>query len=93
MEINSTHTNSITTDLLKMFTEGLNNDLFDTPQSCMEIEFDDARKARRKLFDTNKIPMKDNSTRLYTIRLVQARKSDHPEVSEKLFETKKIEKI
>ncbi|CAF1622622.1 unnamed protein product, partial [Adineta ricciae] len=79
MEINSTHTNSITTDLLKMFTEGLNNDLFDTPQSCMEIEFDDARKARRKLFDTNKIPMKESSTRLYTIRLVQARKSDHPE--------------
>ncbi|CAF4543451.1 unnamed protein product, partial [Rotaria sp. Silwood2] len=76
MEINSTNSNSITIDLLKMFTEGINNDLFETPQSCMEMEFDDARKTRRKLFDTNKIPMKDNSTRLYTIRLVQARKSD-----------------
>ncbi|CAF3696728.1 unnamed protein product [Rotaria sordida] len=79
MEINSTNSNSITIDLLKMFTEGINNDLFETPQSCIEMEFDDARKTRRKLFDTNKIPMKDNSTRLYTIRLVQARKSDQTE--------------
>ncbi len=80
MEINSTHSNSITIDLLKMFTEGLNNNLCETPQDCIEIEFDDARKTRRKLFDTNKIPTKDNSTRLYTIRLVQARKSDQTEV-------------
>ncbi|CAF2141597.1 unnamed protein product [Rotaria magnacalcarata] len=79
MEINSTNTNSITSDLLKMFTEGINNDPFENPQSCIEMEFDDARKARRKLFDTTKIPMKENSTRLYTIRLVQARKSDQTE--------------
>ncbi|CAF4341252.1 unnamed protein product, partial [Adineta steineri] len=51
----------------------------ETPQTCMEIEFDDARKTRRKLFDTTKIPAKENSTRLYTIRLVQARKSEHTE--------------
>jgi len=81
MEINSTNSNSITIDLLKMFTEGLNNNLCEIPQDCIEIEFDDARKTRRKLFDTNKIPTKDNSTRLYTIRLVQARKSDQTEVN------------
>jgi hypothetical protein len=80
MEITSINSNSITIDLLKMFTEGINNNLFETPQTCIEIEFDDARKTRRKLFDTNKIPMKENSTRLYTIRLVQARKSDQTEV-------------
>ena len=66
-----------------MFTEGIQNNLFETPQTCVEIEFDDARKTRRKLFDTNKLPTKENSTRLYTIRLVQARKSDQPEVGEK----------
>jgi hypothetical protein len=80
MEITSINSNSITIDLLKMFMEGINNNLFETPQTCIEIEFDDARKTRRKLFDTNKIPMKDNSTRLYTIRLVQARKSDQTDV-------------
>lgn len=80
MEINSNHSNSLTIDLLKMFTEGIQNNLFETPQTCVEIEFDDARKTRRKLFDTNKLPTKENSTRLYTIRLVQARKSDQPEV-------------
>ncbi len=80
MEINSNHSNSLTIDLLKMFTEGIHNNLFETPQTCIEIEFDDARKTRRKLFDTNKLPTKDNSTRLYTIRLVQARKSDQTEV-------------
>jgi hypothetical protein len=80
MEINSNHSNSITIDLLKMFTEGIHNNLFETPQTCIEIEFDDARKTRRKLFDTNKLPSKDNSIRLYTIRLVQARKSDQTEV-------------
>jgi len=76
MEINSTSTNSITIDLLKLFSQGLNNHLFDSPQTCVEMEFDDARKTRRKLFETNKIPTKENSTRLYTIRLVHARKSD-----------------
>ncbi len=81
MEINSDNSNSLTIDLLKIFTQGINNNnLFEIPQTCVEIEFDDARKARRKLFDTNKLPTKDNSTRLYTIRLVQARKSDQPEV-------------
>ncbi|CAF4313850.1 unnamed protein product, partial [Rotaria magnacalcarata] len=40
MEINSTNTNSITSDLLKMFTEGINNDPFENPQSCIEMEFD-----------------------------------------------------
>jgi hypothetical protein len=80
MEINSTNSNSMTIDLLKMFTEGLNANIFDNPQTCIEIEFDDARRTRRKLFDTSKIPTKENSTRLYTIRLVQARKSDQTEV-------------
>jgi hypothetical protein len=84
MEINSSNSNSITIDLLKMFTEGLNNNNhFESPQTCVEIEFDDARKTRRKLFDTTKIPTKDNSTRIYTIRLVQARKSDQTEVYSK----------
>lgn len=80
MEINSTNSHSNTIDLLKIFTEGLQNHGFDTPQTCIEVEFDDARKTRRKLFDTNKLPTKDNSTRLYTIRLVQAKKSDQTEV-------------
>ncbi|CAF4592416.1 unnamed protein product [Rotaria sp. Silwood1] len=79
IEINTINSNSITIDLLKMFTEGINNNQFETPQTCIEMEFDDARKTRRKLFDTNKIPMKDNSTRLYIIRLVQARKTDQRE--------------
>ncbi|CAF3932756.1 unnamed protein product [Adineta steineri] len=79
MEINSTQSHSVTSDLLKMFTEGINHTPLETPQTCMEIEFDDARKTRRKLFDTTKIPAKENSTRLYTIRLVQARKSEHTE--------------
>ena len=84
MEINSNHhSNSLTIDLLKMFTEGIHNNLFETPQTCIEIEFDDARKTRRKLFDTNKLPSKDNSTRVYTIRLVQARKSDQTEVGKR----------
>lgn len=73
-----------------MFTEGINNDPFETPQTCIEIEFDDARKTRRKLFDTTKIPMKDNSTRLYTIRLVQAKKSDQTEV---YFESSKAHSL
>lgn len=68
-----------------MFTEGLNHSLFDTPQTCIEVEFDDARKTRRKLFDTNKIPTKENSTRLYTIRLVQARKSEQTDVRTTMF--------
>lgn len=87
MEINSTSTNSITIDLLKLFSEGLNNHLFDSPQTCVEMEFDDARKTRRKLFETNKIPTKENSTRLYTIRLVHARKSDLIEVKKKTKKT------
>lgn len=83
MEINSNHTPLSTIDLLKMFTEGVQNNLFESPQNCVEIEFDDARKTRRKLFDTNKLPSKDNTTRLYTIRLVHARKADQPEVRER----------
>ena len=85
MEINSTNSNSSTTDLLKLFTGGIDNDRFETPETCVEIEFDDARKTRRKLFDINKVPMKDHSTRLYTIRLVQAQKSDQTEVCIQIF--------
>ena len=80
MEINSTPSTSRTVDLLKICTEGVASTLADSPHTCMEIEFDDARKTRRKLFDTNKIGTNENSTRLYTIRLVQGRKSDQTEV-------------
>lgn len=80
MEINSDHSNSTTIDLLKMFTQGLSHHPFDDPHNCVEVEFDDARKARRKLFDTTKIPTRETSTRLYTIRLVQAKKSDQIDV-------------
>src|ERR1700722_6228752 len=82
MEINnSSNTKSITIDLLKMFHEGINNDLStDTPDTCVEIEYDDARMTRRKLAVTHKLPAKENSARLYTIRLVQCRKTDQTEV-------------